>query len=108
MIFLLVLAAIASVILVFINAVGAWAVSRRKPLIAVLFLVAASFMAVGFGGLVGFFPYTRVLLGMGLFLSWLGSFLHAHIVLGDVVWRFHVIRALVFVAMYILADFGLA
>ncbi|MCA9836745.1 MAG: hypothetical protein KC422_07520 [Trueperaceae bacterium] len=107
MIVLLVIAAIGTVVLAFINGFGAWLVSRRKPWIAVLFLVAAALLAVAFGGLVGFFPYTRVLLGLGLSLAWIASFLNAHIVLGNVVWRFHVFRGVVAIIIYIFADLGL-
>lgn len=107
MVFLLILAALAIALFTLINGFGAWMVSRRKPWIAVLFLLAAAFLAVAFGGLVGFFPYTRVLLAAGLSLAWLASFLNAHIVLGNVVWRFHVLRALLVVAIYVLADLGL-
>ncbi len=107
MIFLLVVAAIGTAIFAFINGFGAWLVSRRKPWIAVLFLLAAALLAVAFGGLVGFFPYTRILLGFGLGLAWLASFLNAHIVLGNVVWRYHVIRGILAIAIYVIADFGL-
>ena len=107
MIALLVLAEIATIIFAFVNAFGAWMVSRRKPWIAVLFLIASVLLAVAFGGLVGFFPYTRILLGAGLIMAWLASFLNAHIVLGNVVWRFHVIRAIVAIAIYVLVDIGM-
>lgn len=107
MLFLLILAALGTAVFAFINGFGAWLVSRRKPWIAVLFLLAAALLAIAFGGLVGFFPYTRILLGVGLSLAWLASFLNAHIVLGNVVWRFHVVRALLAVAIYVMADYGL-
>lgn len=107
MLALLILAALGTLVFVFVNAFGAWMVSRRKPWIAVLFMLAATLLAVAFGGMVGFFPYTRVLLGLGLGLAWLASFLNAHIVLGSVVWRFHVLRAGVVIVIYVLADFGL-
>ena len=104
MIALLVLAELATIVFAFVNAFGAWMVSRRKPWIAILFLLAATLLAVAFGGMVGFFPYTRILLGTGLSIAWLASFLNAHVVLGNVVWRFHVIRAVIAIAIYVLVD----
>jgi hypothetical protein len=104
---MLVLAEIGVLLLTFVNAFGAWMVSRRKPWIAGLFMLAAALLAVAFGGIIGFFPYIRVILVAGLVLSWLASFLNAHIVLGNVVWRFHLIRAAVAIGVYILAHYGL-
>ena len=108
MLIALIFSAIGTLVFAFVNTFGAWMVSRRKPWIAVLFMLAAALLAVAFGGLVGFFPYTKVLLGFGLGFAVLASFLNAHIVLGNVVWRFHVVRAVLAVTIYVLADLGLA
>ena len=104
---MLILAAIATLIYVFVNAIGAWTVLRRKPWLAGLFMAAAALLAVAFSALIFSFEYTRVILASGLILASLASFLNAHLVLGNVVWRFHVARAAVGVAIYTLANLGL-
>jgi len=101
------LAAVAALIYAFINGFGAWMVVRRKPWVAAWFMVAASVLIIAAASLIYTFDYTRVLLGAGLFLASAASFINAHIVLGNVVWRFHVIRAFVGIAIYTVAYAGL-
>jgi hypothetical protein len=104
---MLVLAAVATILYALVNAFGAWMVSRRKAWIAMLFLLAASLLVIAFGALVGFFSYTRVILGAGLFTASLASLLNAQIVLGKIVWRFHALRLFIAIVTYLLAHFGL-
>ena len=83
-------------------------VVRRKGWVAALFMLAAAVLVIAFGGLVFSFPATYRALAAGLVLASVASFLNAHIVLGNVVWRFHIIRALVGTAIYLLAYYALA
>ena len=104
---MLALAALASLIYAVVNAFGAWMVVRRKPWVAALFMLAAAVLVIASAALVFDFAYARVLLGGGLILASVASFINAHIVLGNVVWRFHLLRAAVGVAIYLLALYGL-
>lgn len=104
---LLVLAALTTLAYALVNGFGAWMVVRRKPWVAGLFLLAASVLVVAFASFVFRFPYSRVLLASGLILASLASFLNAHVILGNVVWRYHLLRASVALAIYGLAHFGL-
>ena len=104
---MLILAAAATLAYAFINGFGAWMVVRRKPWVAALFMLAASVLVVAFSSFVFDVPYSRVLLGSGLALASLASYLNASIVLGRVVWRHHLLRAVAALAIYLLAHFGL-
>lgn len=104
---MVIFAAIAALVYAFVNAFGAWMVVRRKPWVAAWFMLAASVLIISAASLFYAFDYTRVLLGTGLILASAASFINAHIVLGNVVWRFHVIRALVGLAIYTVAYAGL-
>ena len=104
---MLVLAALASLIYAVVNAFGAWMVARRKPWVAALFMLAAAVLVIASAALVFDFAYARVLLASGLILASVASFINAHIVLGNVVWRFHLLRAAVGIAIYLLASYGL-
>ncbi len=104
---MLVLAAVATLIYGFINAFGAWMVIRRKAGVAFMFMLAASVLMVTFAAFIGSFPYTRVILATGLVLASLASFINAHVVLGNVIWRFHVLRAAIGLAIYLLAELAL-
>jgi len=82
-----------------VNAFGAWAVSRRKPGVSRLFLLAAvvlvvSAVAVGYG-----LRFAAWLLAAGLLLAWLASYLNARRVIGKVVWRYHLLRAVALAAL---------
>lgn len=102
-----ILAAVAALIYAFVNGFGAWMVVRRKPWVAGLFMIAASALIVAAASLIYAFDYTRLLLGSGLLLASAASFINAHIILGNVVWRFHVVRALIGLAIYTVAYIGL-
>lgn len=103
----LVLAATTVLAYALVNAFGAWMVVRRKPWIAALFMLAASLLTVSFSALLFRFDDARLILLGGLVLASVASFLNAHIILGSVVWRFHVARAAVGAAIYLLAAVGL-
>ncbi len=89
--------------LVVVNAFGAWAVSRRKPVVARLFLLAAmvltvAMVAYGFADRVAWW----VLLA-GTVIGYLASYLNARLVIGKVVWPYHLLRAAVLAALLALA-----
>lgn len=85
--------------LVVVNGFGAWAVSRRKPAVARLFLVAAMVLTVATVGY-GFRDRSAwwVLLA-GASLGYLASYLNARLVIGKVEWPNHLLRAVVLAAL---------
>jgi hypothetical protein len=102
-----ILAATLTLAYAFINAFGTWMVVRRKPWVAFLFMMAAALLMIAFAAFIGNFPYIRVILASGLLLASLTSLINAYVVLGRVVWRHHLIRALCGLAVFLLAHFGL-
>ncbi len=83
--------------LVAVNTFGAWAVSRRKPWVARLFLLAAmiltiTIVAYGFG-----VDYAFWLLVAGVAASGLASVLNAVLVIGKFAWLNHLLRAIMLV-----------
>lgn len=90
-----------------VNAFGAWAVIRRKPWVAGLFMLAATLLTVAAVAIAYVLPLARWLLLAGLTLASLSSFLNARIVLGRVVWRYHLIRGAVALALFLLGSFSL-
>ena len=93
---------------VVVDAFGAWALSRRKPWISGMFMLAAATavvaaVAVGYG-----LRFASWILAAGLLLSWAASFLNAAIVLGKVELRFHLLRAVVLLVIQVLAVVVLA
>ncbi|HKI57559.1 MAG TPA: hypothetical protein VKB31_10470 [Trueperaceae bacterium] len=85
-----------------VNAFGAWAVSRRRPDVSRLFLLSAvvlvvAAVAVGYG-----LRFAAWILGGGLLLAWLTSYLNARRVLGRVIWRYHLLRGLALAALMVL------
>lgn len=90
-----------------VNAFGAWAVIRRKPWVAGLFMLAATLLTVAAVAIAYVLPLARWLLLAGLALASLSSFLNARIVLGRVVWRYHLIRGAVALALFLLGSFSL-
>ena len=86
-----------------VNAFGAWAVSRRKPRVARLFLLSAVVLVVAAVALAYGLRFAAWILAAGLVLSWLSSYLNARWVLGRVVWRYHLLRALGMAALLALA-----
>lgn len=97
----------AALLYALVNAFGAWMVARRKPWLAALFMVAACLLVIACAALVFDFPYTRTLLAAGLVTASVASFVNAHVMLGGVVWRFHLLRAAVGLGIYWLASAGL-
>lgn len=93
---------------VVVDAFGAWALSRRKPWISGVFLLAAATtvvaaVAVGYG-----LRFASWILAGGLLLSWAASFLNAAVVLGKVELRYHLLRAFVLLVIQALAILVLA
>lgn len=93
---------------VVVDAFGAWALSRRKPWISGVFMLAAATavvaaVAVGYG-----LRFASWILAAGLSLSWAGSFLNAAVVLGKVEARHHLLRAFVLLVIQALAILVLA
>ena len=86
-----------------VNAFGAWAVSRRKPRVARLFLLSAVVLVVAAVALGYGLRFASWILAAGLVLTWLSSYLNARWVLGRVVWRYHALRALAMLALLVLA-----
>ena len=104
---MIVFAALAILTYVLVNGFGAWMVLRRKPWLASLFMLAAGLLAVALSSLVFSLEYTRFILGAGLILASVASFLNAHLILGNVVWRFHLVRAAAGLAIYLVAVYAL-
>ncbi|MGL4608527.1 MAG: hypothetical protein ACRCYY_02410 [Trueperaceae bacterium] len=104
---MLILAALFTLAYAFVNAFGTWMVVRRKPWVAFLFMLAAALLMIAFAAFIGSFPYTRVILGSGLILASVTSLINAYVVLGKVVWKHHVTRALCGVVIFLLAHFRL-
>jgi hypothetical protein len=102
-----VLAAVATLLYAFVNAFGTWMVVRRKPWVAFLFMIAAALLMIAFAAFIGNFPYLRVILASGLIVASVTSLINAYVVLGKVVWRHHIVRALCGLVIFLLAHFGL-
>jgi hypothetical protein len=101
-----ILAAIATLGYAFINAFGTWMVVRRKPWVAGLFMLSATVLVIAFAGFVGVFRHTLPILAVGLILASVSSLINAHIVLGKVVWKHHLTRALAGLLIFLLAYFS--
>jgi hypothetical protein len=97
------LAALLLVVYAFVNVLGAWAVIRRKALLAWLFMLAAALLLVSAITLVTAPPFSASFLLLGLVSASLASYLNARLVIGRVYWRNHLIRALVAVLLFLLA-----
>lgn len=87
-----------------VNAFGAWLVSRRKPWVAWLFMLCAVVLVVAAAAFVSAIPYTRGILAVGLVAASVTSYLNAAVVIGKVVPRNHVIRALVALVIYAVGE----
>ena len=85
-----------------IDAFGAWAVIRRKPRIAGGFMLAAAVLTVAAVALGYAFGAAAWLALVGVALSSLMSWLNARIVLGRVVARHHLLRAVLGAALVVL------
>jgi len=90
-----------------VNAFGAWAVSRRKPGVARLFLLGAVVLVVAAVAVAYGLRFAAWILAAGLLIAWLSSYLNARWVLGRVIWRYHLLRALALAALMVLGVFAL-
>jgi uncharacterized membrane protein YoaK (UPF0700 family) len=98
------LAFLATALYAVVNAFGAWLVSRRKPWVAGLFMLSAVILVIAAAAFVSNIPYSRVILVAGLILASVTSYINAEVVIGRVVWRNHLVRALVALALYLLGE----
>ncbi|HEX7002833.1 MAG TPA: hypothetical protein VF168_01440 [Trueperaceae bacterium] len=89
-----------------VNAVGAWAVIRRKGWLAALFMLAASVLIVSAAAMVSALPFTMVLLAIGLVLASVSSLLYGRLIIGRVKWHHHLVRAAFAVLLFLLAYFS--
>jgi hypothetical protein len=101
-----ILAAIATLGYALVNAFGTWMVVRRKPWVAGLFMLSAMVLMIAFAGFVGSFGHTLGILATGLSMASVSSLINARIVLGRVIWRHHIIRAVVGLLIFLLAYFS--
>jgi uncharacterized membrane protein YoaK (UPF0700 family) len=98
------LAFLATVLYAVVNAFGAWLVSRRKPWVAGLFMLSAVILVIAAAAFVSSIPYARLILAAGLILASVTSYINAEVVIGRVVWRNHLVRALAALALYLLGE----
>lgn len=103
---MLALAALAAAVYAFVNAFGAWMVSRRQPALAGLFMLAATVLMVAAAALISPIPFARPLLASGLVLASLASLINAYLI-GRVRWQNHLLRAAVALLIYLLAHWGI-
>lgn len=89
--------------LTLVNAFGAWAVSRRKPAVSHLFLGAAMLLTVATVAYAFREPLAWWVMLAGTALGYLASFLNAKLVIGKVVWPYHLVRAAVLAAILVAA-----
>lgn len=82
-----------------IDVFGAWAVIRRKPRIAASFMLAAVILTVAGVALGYAFGAAFWLALLGVTLSSFASWLYARIVIGRVVVRHHLLRAVLGAAL---------
>lgn len=92
-----------TVALAAVNVFGAWAVARRRGLVARLFLLAAAVLVVAAVAYSFRFTGGFWILLAGTVAAYLASFLNARLVIGVVEWTNHVARAVVFAAFLALA-----
>lgn len=104
---MLALAFVLAVIYAVINALGAWAVIRRKASLAGLFMLAACFLVVAATAMVTALPFARVLLAAGLVLASLASLLYGRMLLGRINWFNQLLRLLAAAAIFLVAHLGL-
>lgn len=103
MLALVVLVVVSSLAYAVVNAVGAWAVVRRKRWVAMLFLLAAAVLTVA-GVVVAYrLPEGAWLVLAGGLLASVASYANARVVIGRVVPRFHLARLAAGLALVALA-----
>lgn len=103
---MLALAAFATAAYAFVNAFGAWMVSRRQPAVAGLFMLAAAVLMVAAAALIAEMPFFRAILASGLVLASVASLLNAHLVIGTVRWPHHLLRATAALVLYLVAHWA--
>lgn len=89
--------------LVAVNTFGAWAVSRRKPWVARLFLLAAMLLTVTVVAYGFAVDYAFWLLVAGAAAGGLASILNAVLVIGKFAWLNHLLRAAMLVLVVLAA-----
>jgi hypothetical protein len=92
-----------ALVLVAINTFGAWAVSRRRPLVARLFLLSAMLLTVTAVAYAYRLSEAFWLLLAGTLLGYVASYLNARLVLGRVEWPNHLLRGVALAAVLVLA-----
>ncbi len=90
-----------------VNVFGAWAVSRRRPLVSRLFMLAAAVVTVASVAYAYSFRGAFWLLLAGALLTFVSSLLNARLVLGVVVWQNHLARGAALAALLALAWWAL-
>ena len=90
-----------------VNVFGAWAVSRRRAVVARLFMLAAAVLTVA--GVAYAFSFTGAwwILIVGCALTVTASVLNARLVLGSVAWPNHLARAAAMAALIVLGRLAL-
>jgi len=85
-----------------VNVFGAWAVSRRRPVVARLFMLAAAVLTVA--GVAYAFKFAGAwwILLTGSALTVVASFLNARLVIGTVKWPNHLLRVAAMVGLVLL------
>ena len=71
-------------------------------------MLSAVILVVAAAAFVSRIPYTRIILAVGLVAASVASYLNAEIVIGRVVWRNHLFRALVALGIYLLGELAVA
>lgn len=91
-----------------VNVFGAWAVTRRRPVVARLFMLAAAILTVA--GIAYAFRFEGAwwILLTGSALTVVASYLNARLVIGTVSWPNHLVRAAVMVALVLLGRLAVA
>ncbi len=94
-----------ALVLTVMNTFGSWAVSRRRPLVARLFLLAAMVTTVTLVAYAYDLDIAWWFLLAGALLSFVASFLNARLVIGKVEWPNHLVRGLTLAAVVVAARF---
>lgn len=85
-----------------VNVFGAWAVSRRRPVVARLFMLAAAVLTVAGVAYAFTFAGAWWILVVGSALTVVASFLNARLVIGKVAWPNHLARFAAVAALVVL------
>lgn len=90
-----------------VNVFGAWAVSRRRPVVARVFMLAATVLTVA--GIAYAFRFQGAwwILLTGSVLTVVASYLNARLVIGTVSWPNHLARGAAMLALVLLGRLAL-